>query len=384
MLGLVINFLQARKGFKAFKAIPRPQRQMVFYSEGSGYWSHFEPVFLALRSAGQPVLYVTSSLHDPVYQNPPQGTQVFYVGSGMVRTLFFATLDVDVLLMTMPDLQTFHIKRSPHRVHYAYLQHSIVSTHMVYRPAAFDHFDSVFCVGPHHVQEIRKREEQQQLPAKILLEHGYGRLDGMLNKIASTGAEQKRSVLIAPSWGDSSLLNLCGIELIDNLVQGGHEVVLRPHPRSRQLNPQVLHAIEQRFGGQPGFSLDENMDAHSSLAAAGVMISDWSGAALEFAFAYQRPVLFIDVPRKVQNPEYTGLGLEPLEASIRSEIGQILEPNELTRASHLVAQMLDNTQLWQEQILAARAQHVFNPGSSGTVAANFLLQQLANTKEQSQ
>src|SRR5690606_13279690 len=96
--------------------------------------------------------------------------------------LFFATLDVDVLLLTMPDLQTFHIKRSPHPVHYCYVHHSIVSTHMVYRPEAFDHFDSILCVGPHHIEEIRTREALFSLNAKTLVESGYGRLDKILDQ----------------------------------------------------------------------------------------------------------------------------------------------------------------------------------------------------------
>ncbi len=83
-----------------------------------------------------------------------------------MRTVFFSTLDVDILAMTMPDLETFHIKRSQNGVHYAFVPHSIVSTHMVYRNGAFDHFDTVFCAGPHHVAEVRKHEAMRNLPKK--------------------------------------------------------------------------------------------------------------------------------------------------------------------------------------------------------------------------
>lgn len=383
MIGALFDFLKARKELKRFRSIPRPERQIVFYSEGPGYWSHFEPIYSALQKAGQRVLYVTSRHDDPVYQDPPPGIQAFNLGSGVVCTLFFATLDVDVLVMTMPDLNTFHIKRSPYGVHYAYLHHSIVSTHMVYRPGAFDHFDSVFCVGPHHVREIRKREEQEQLPPKILLEHGYGRLDGMLRDDDARPSHEARSILVAPSWGENSLLNLCATELIDNLLDAGHHVILRPHPRSRQLSPKLLEGIERRYKQRSAFALDEDMDAHATLASAGVMISDWSGAALEFAFAYRRPVLFIDVPRKVRNPDYEKLGIEPLEASIRNEIGLVLAPARLCDASDVIKEMLANAGSWEERILAARRRHIFNLGNSGTVAASFLMQQSSRHRERS-
>ena len=63
-----------------------------------------------------------------------------------------------VFIMTMPDLGTFYLKRSVHPVHYVYLFHNMVSSHMTFKPGAFDHFDTIFCVGPHHIDEIRKTE----------------------------------------------------------------------------------------------------------------------------------------------------------------------------------------------------------------------------------
>ncbi|MNG16310.1 hypothetical protein D3C84_1002110 [compost metagenome] len=65
------------------------------------------------------------------------------------------------------------------------------------------------------------------------------------------------------------------------------------------------------------FRLDEDGDGNASLLSSDIMLSDWSGAALEFAFGLERPVIFADVPRKVLNPDYTQIGLEPLEVQIR-------------------------------------------------------------------
>ena len=64
------------------------------------------------------------------------------------------------MIMTMPDLETFHIKRSKsHPVHYIYMFHSMVSTHLVYRKSAFDNYDTIFCVGEHHLDEIQNTEK---------------------------------------------------------------------------------------------------------------------------------------------------------------------------------------------------------------------------------
>ena len=365
------------QGLQAFKAVPRTQRQLVFYSEGAGYWTYFQPVFDALQQEfGQPVLYVTSAENDPVLCNPPKGLNSFNVGKGVMRTLFFATLDVDVLVMTMPDLNTLHIKRSPHPVHYSYLHHSMVSTHMVYRPAAFDYFDSMLCVGPNQIEEVRRREALLSLRTKRLFEHGYGRLDAIIAG-SHRGPLPARSdasgqVLVAPSWGKNSLLELHGENAIEPLIAAGLKVVLRPHPQTRRLNPVILDRISARYAGHPLFSLDENGDAHQSLSESDIMVSDWSGAALEFAFGLERPVLFVDVPRKVLDPDYQQLDIEPLEVFIRSKVGNIVAPEQLLTLGQQALDMIASSHQWQASAQQARECWIFNVGHSGSAGARIL------------
>ena len=87
---------------------------------------------------------MTSSNKDPLLTNANKKFSVYNIGSKTIRTIFFATLDVKVVVMTMPDLHNYHIKRSNNSVHYVYLPHSLLSTHMVYRKGAFDFYDSFF------------------------------------------------------------------------------------------------------------------------------------------------------------------------------------------------------------------------------------------------
>ncbi|WP_050587882.1 CDP-glycerol glycerophosphotransferase family protein [Pseudomonas canadensis] len=366
------------KGLQAFKRLPQHQRQLVFYSEGRGYWTYFESVFEALRAEyAQSVIYVTSAEDDPILLSPPEGLLAFYVGEGSMRTLFFSTLDVQVLMMTMPDLQSFHIKRSPCPVHYVYLHHSIVSTHMIYREAAFDHFDSILCVGPHHVLETRAREQMAALPEKTLVEHGYGRLDAILREgncgSLARSPGQPAQVLVAPTWGDNGLLELHGVEVIQPLIQAGFRVVLRPHPRTRKLRPDVLEAIVSHFHGEPLFHLDEDGDARKSLIESDLMVSDWSGAALEFSLGLERPTLFVDVARKILNPAYEAISHEPLEAAIREQVGLILSEHELASLGLKATELIHNARQWQMAIRTARERWVFNSGKSGSAAAAHLI-----------
>jgi YidC/Oxa1 family membrane protein insertase len=248
---------------------------------------------------------------------------------------------------------------------------------MVYRAAAFDHFDSILCVGPHHVRETRAREKLAGLPEKVLVEHGYGRLDAILLE-GSRGPlprspESKGQVLVAPTWGENGLLELHGINVIQPLIDAGLRVVLRPHPRTRKLRPEVMEQIVHHFRDESFFRLDEDADARISLLESDVMISDWSGAALEFALGLERPVLFVDVARKILSPEYEALGQVPLEADIREHIGMIVSPQHLSALGEKALCLIDNSNKWQVQACVARERWVFNPGKSGNAAAAHLI-----------
>jgi len=49
----------------------------------------------------------------------------------------------------------------------------MVSTHRVYREHAFDAYETIFCLGEHHIKEIRKTEQVYNLSKKILLNINY-------------------------------------------------------------------------------------------------------------------------------------------------------------------------------------------------------------------
>jgi len=86
--------------------------------------------------------------------------------------------------------------------------------------------------------------------------------------------------------------------------------------------------------------LEVNVDGQNSLHESDVMICDWSGAALDYAFGLGKPVIFVDVPRKVNNPEYEAIGIDPFEVSIRDEIGAIVSADNLDEILNIDIQSL--------------------------------------------
>lgn len=219
--------------------LPKAERRIVFYSEGKNYWPHLEELLKAvLVLSNIPVCYISSGEDDPglLLQHPNYRT--FKTDEGFIRNWLFGNIETDVMVMTMPDLHQYQVKRSKHKVHYIYTQHSLVSLHTVYRKGAFDHFDTIFCAGPHHVKEIRATEAQYNLPTKHLVEQGYGRLDAII-KAAEKRPKEKKSadapkhILIAPSWGTQGTIESgIGKKIVDQLMAQGYQVTLRPHPQT--------------------------------------------------------------------------------------------------------------------------------------------------------
>lgn len=376
----LVSFFRDWAEWRRFNALDRSLRSIVFYAEDAASWVHFEPMIRELTGPmGRQVCYLTSSRDDPILRIENERIHAFCIGKGLVRTVAFLAMRADLLVMTMPDLETFHIKRSKvHPVRYVYVFHSIVSTHMIYRTAAFDHYDTVLCVGPHHVEEIRATEAAGGLKPKDLVEHGYGRLDTILASRSGCvdagrrADEGKRGVLIAPSWGPNGLLETCGVELVDVLLKAGCRVTVRPHPMTSMRWPRVIRGLKERFADHPDFALETNVASSGSFERSDVMISDWSGAALEYAFGFERPALFVDVPRKVNNPDYVRVPCAPLEVTIREEVGAVASPEKLSEVPGMIESLCGNPTGFRDRIRAARSRTVYNTGSSGAVGASHI------------
>ena len=371
-------FFQHRREHGRFRQLPEKLKQIIFYAEDRSSWPHYESLIRELTDTrGHDICYLTSSAVDPILSSDNPHIHAFNIGASSVRTSVFLGVEAKVMIMTMPDLDTFYIKRSKEvKVHYVYLFHSIVSTHMIYRRRAFDHYDTVFCVGPHHVNEIRSAERVFALPPKNLVDHGYNRLETIIAERPHEGPavvnDGGYTVLVAPSWGDEGVLEQLAQPLTKTLLDSGFNVIIRPHPMTIKRHPKILDELRVSFGGDRRFKLEVDISDVGSLHKSHVMISDWSGAALEYAFGLERPVLFLDMPRKVNNQDYWKLDIEPLEVWVRGEIGKVVAPDSLEQVPDTIAKLCADPAGFKQKVAKIRDRSIFNLGRSGQVAADHI------------
>ena len=373
------GFVSEWAELKKINQLSQDERSIMFYAENKASMNHFRSLIRELtEKMNLQVCYVTSVKNDPIFSSKNQRILPFYIGDGTARTKFFSTLKAKILVMDMPDLGKLHIKRSDeYPVHYIYLFHSMYSVHSYLRKGAVDNYDTIFCVGPHQVKEIRETEKVYGLKAKKLINYGYGRLDTLLQKKINsqvTNANSKDLIIIAPSYGDDNLLERCGVKLIDILLKSNFRVMLRPHLRTLRDSTKLIDSIKENFGKNPNFVLERGIIPFDSLNNSLCIISDWSGISLEYAFTFERPVIFIDVPKKVLNPNSSDIVLEPIEISIRNKIGNIVSPNNLEEILVLIRGLDKNTQNISERIKEIRAKTVYNIGESAKIGAGYIRQ----------
>jgi len=363
-----MSFLQGWKGWRRFKKLPWQWRNLVFYAESGQDWHQFEGLIETLNEElGLNVCYVTSDPRDPGLARRHARYLAICIPPGLFLTIFFQVKQADVVVLTMMDLDNLQLRRSLHPVHYVYLFHSMGSTHMVDRADSFDHYESLFCAGPHQVEEIRKREQMKNLPPKHLFDYGHPRLEQVMRQARQSTANaggEPAVVLLAPTWGDTSILNVCGRELISMLLQSGYRVIVRPHYQTARLAPDVVGVLRTEFGDNPNFEYVDRMAEIDSLLRSDILISDWSAMALEYAFGLEKPVLFIDVPRRVRNPEWRDLGIEPVESALRVQLGCVISPDQLQEIPQAITGLLSDLDGFSARMRALRERCVFRLGNS--------------------
>ena len=376
------NVKREKADYKRFFSIRN--KHVVFYSEKSGFWKYYQDIVLELlKKSNLRIHYVTNDPDDQIFQIAKTENRIhpYYIGPKRIITLMMK-MDADIVVMTTPDLETYHIKRSYIRkdIEYIYTPHDPMSVHMSFREGAMDHFDTIFCVGPQQMEEIRKTEEVYHLPEKALVPCGYTLLDDLRAEIQAAPQEkgERTQILIAPSWNEDNILDSCVDTLLEQLLSEDRHIIVRPHPEYVKRFGPKLDALMARWAEKTGEGLtfETDFSSNRSIYSSDVLITDWSGIAYEFSYSTGRPTLFINTKVKAPNPNWERIGITPLEISLRDQIGKSLNKDQLDQAAAVMAEMIENGPAWAERIAKVREKNIFNPGEAGRVAADYILGKL--------
>ena len=357
-------------------------KHLVFYSESSGCYKYYKGMIeYILKNTNISIHYITSDPDDAIFELAKTQSKIrpYYIGEKKLITLMMK-MDADVVVMTMPDLENFHIKRSYLRkdIEYIYIPHGIDSLNAMMRKGSMDHYDTVFCVGKHQKEEIEKTEAVYGLPKKKLIDWGYCLLDEMREDYRETAdtKNEQTTLLIAPSWQKDNIVDSCLEEILTNLSGKGYKIIVRPHPQHVRHKKAYMEQLAAKYEHDPDIEIQTDFSSNSTVFTADLMITDWSGITYEYAYTTQKPVLFINTPMKVMNPEYQKIDTVPINITLREEIGASIDTDKLDTVADTVARLLSEKDAYYDKIGGFINEYVYNLGNSAEVGAKYMIESI--------
>ena len=359
-------------------------KEFVVYALSGGQYRYYKNVIEYLLEYSDVVIhYLTNDPNDGVFkmENHPR-FKVYYASQRKTISLLLR-LRTKIFFTTVPDLQVYHMKRSiaQENIEYIHIIHGIHSAHMLARERAYDHFDTIFCAGPHQIRELQRRIQIANLGRKNLVKSGHPVYDQLIESYNERRdwVNEQPQILIAPSWQKENLLETCIDGVLDSLVGRGYEIIVRPHIQYRMMFPEQMESLMARYAeysasGEIIFDLD--FADNKYVFTADLLITDWSSTAYEFSYCGLRPSVFINTPMKVLNPNYELYGLEVKDITLRDVIGISVDMDQLETLGDKVDYLLANKDEYKEVIADVVENHLFYPRRSGEAGGRYIINQL--------
>ncbi len=357
-------------------------KKIVFYSEKNGFYKYYRNIIEeTIKRTNIVIHYISSDPLDEVFQMGNDQFKTYYIGENRMIVLMMK-METELMVMTTPDLENFQLKRSYVKkdIEYIYVPHDVNSSNLTFHKNALDHFDTIFTSGFKNKEEIKEREQKYGLPAKNLVEWGSSVIDNMTAAYMEMSGEReqgkKKTVLIAPSWQKDNILDSCIEEMLDRLVQTDYQIIVRPHPQYVRHFEGRVDSLAEKYKGH-GVEFQKDFSSNKTVYMADLLVTDWSSISLEYAFSTLKPVLFINTPMKVVNPDYQEISTVPIDIELRDKVGISLELNRVgAEVVSAVDRLLFDRQFSKEFMQELKELYLYHPGESGKVGAKYMIQRL--------
>ncbi|MEY8521490.1 CDP-glycerol glycerophosphotransferase family protein [Lachnospiraceae bacterium 38-10] len=267
----------------------------VIFSDDKRYWNVFEPICREFDRRGVDMVYMTASPDDPALENPYEHIKGEFIGKNNRAFAKMNFLNAGIVLSTTPGLDVYQWKRSKDVQYYVHMQHA-ANDISGYRMFGVDYFDAVMLSGEYQVQEVRDLEKLRGLPEKDLIKIGIPYMDEMSKRLEQAPQEkmERRTVLLAPSWGKSSIFQKYGSRILEVLLKTGYHIIVRPHPQSFTSEKETIERIMHDYPASGQLEWNQDNDNFEVLKRADILVSDFSGIIFDFSLVYDKPVIYAD------------------------------------------------------------------------------------------
>lgn len=374
------NKKRAKADYKRFFRVK--EMKLMFFSEQSGFYKYYKKIIEAiLENSNLDIHYVTCDPNDAVFEMNNPRIIPYYVDNTKLIPLMMK-VEADVVVMTSPDLEKYHIKRSKVRrdVEYIFTEHGCTSLTMGYRTGALDYFNTIFAISPIQAREVRAMESVRNTQRKRVIRVGYGLIDDMIESYQGleTKENEKTTVLIAPSYQEDNILDSCLDPMLESLLDKDCRVVVRPHPQYIRRFPVRMKEIMDKYKDRMGedFSIETDFSSNVTVYTADVVITDWSAIGCEFSFTTDKPTLYVNTQMKVVNSEWEKYGITPADILVRDVIGKSISKEDTADTYDIVKELVESQDDYKEQIADLKEKYFYNLGHSGEAGADYIIRRI--------
>ena len=342
---------------------------LVIFSDDKRYWPVFEPICRELDAQGFETVYMTASPDDPALTTHYPHLRAQFIGTGNKPYARLNFLKATLLLSTTPGLDVYQWKRSKGVKYYIHIPH-MPGELTTYRMFGVDFYDALLHSGQYQIDDCRALEKLRGLPNKECMIIGIPYLDEKAKRLESEKAEPHcRTVLVAPSWGNNSLLNRFGSRLIDLLKATGYHIIIRPHPQSFTSEKELIDGLVATY---PDLEWNRDTDNFDVLNRSDILISDFSGVIFDFSLVFDKPV--ICAYTNFDNAKYDAWWLDtPIWTSTAiPRIGPILSEENLPNIKAMIDAALEDQSYLTTRHLV-RDETWMHRGEGAKRAADYLI-----------
>ena len=346
--------------------------KIIIYGEDKRYYNVFKPIIEELINLEIPTIYYSSSEDDKIFEIKSDFLKSEFIGTGNKAYAKLNFVEADICLMTTPNLDVFQLKRSKGVKKYVHITHSSAET-STYCLYSLDFFDAVFLNGEHQIRDIRELENKRNTIIKDLYVVGNPYLDE-LSKMKETITKEnnnKKTILIAPSWGMNCLFRRFGEKLLDNIVNSDYNIIIRPHPQSLISDKDIIDKFQNRYKYKNNVEWDFNRVNIYSLSKADIMISDFSGVIFDYAFLFEKPVIIPSFTFDKRGTDAIEIDEEVWTFETIPKISFKLDENNFSNISQIIEDSINNETL-KNNILKAKEEAYMYEGQASKRAAQFL------------
>jgi len=281
--------------------------------------------------------------------------------------------------MTTPGLDIMQIKRSKGVRHYINITHAAGGC-AEYRTYGLDYFDTVLTGGDADIAMIRELESKRPIKKKNLEAVGCTYLDVIRRNLNSDNFKvnryfdnDRKTVLISPTWGNHGLLLLRGEKLFQLLIEKtDYNIIVRPHPQSFISELEMIEPLKKKYSDSRRIYWDRDKSNLNSLAQADIMISDFSGIIFDNLFIFGKPVISHISGYDKRGKDAMDLEDDPWNVRILREIGTNIDDDNIDSLPDILRENLSRSRDLSSVVDKLRKDMDKYPGESGKRCAEYI------------